>query len=84
MLHTLVPLLQFLLVEVGRFLEVGELLLRELALAVVVHDQRVVLQKQMVNRAPRREIVLERLYCVGQGEPLHGLVARKTRLIVVG
>jgi hypothetical protein len=45
MLHTLVPLLQFLLVEVGRFLEVGELLLRELALAVVVHDQRVVLQK---------------------------------------
>jgi hypothetical protein len=45
MLPTLVPLLQFLLVEVGRFLEVGELLLRELALAVVVHDQRVVLQK---------------------------------------
>jgi hypothetical protein len=38
----------------------------------------------MLDRAPRREILLKRLDCVGQGEPLHGLVARKTGLIVVG
>jgi hypothetical protein len=83
-LRTLVPLLEFLLVEVGCFLEVGELLLGELALAVVVHDQRVVLQTDVLDRAPRSQVLLERHNGIGQGEPLRGLVAREAGLVMVG
>lgn len=57
--HTLVPLLQLLLVEMCGFLEVGQLLLGELALAVRMYNQLRVLYCNVFRRATGGEFLLE-------------------------
>lgn len=82
--RTLVPLLQLLLIEVGRFLEIGELLLGELALAVVLHCQYLGLNMDALQGCPRSQRLLEGLEGGAKCLALLGLVARKVGLVVVG
>lgn len=54
---TLVPLLQLLLIEMGRLLKVGQLLLGKLALAAGLHYQRLVHKFNVLDGTARRNEV---------------------------
>jgi len=69
---------------VGRFLEVGELLLGELALAVALHCQYLGLNMDALQGRPRRQRLLEGLKGGTKCLALLGLIAWKVGLVVVG
>jgi hypothetical protein len=83
-MSTFVPLLQLLLVEVGRFLQVGQLLLGQLALAVVIDNQLLVLQVCVCNGSPRRQLVPEGADCICESDTSCGAVAGISWLVAVG
>jgi hypothetical protein len=83
-MSTFVPLLQLFLVEVGRFLQVGELLLGQLALAVVIHNQLLVLQVCVCNGSPRRQLVPEGSNCICESDTSCSAVAGISWLVAVG
>jgi hypothetical protein len=59
-MRTFVPLLQLLLVEVGRFLEIGEFLLGQLALAIMTHNQLLAPNLYMLHSATGSQFLLQR------------------------
>lgn len=58
-MRTFVPLLQLFLVEVGCFLEICQFLLGQFALAIVSHDQLLVLKVQTFHSAAGSQLALE-------------------------
>lgn len=73
--RTLIPLLQLLLVEMCGFLQVGELLLRELALAFV-ECQRLEVQLKVFHACALLHLALEVLHADLEGTFLFGLELR--------
>lgn len=71
-MRTLIPLLQLLLVKMCGFLQVGELLLRELALAFV-KSQRLGVQLEVFHACALLHLALEILHADLEGTFLFGL-----------
>lgn len=80
---TLIPLLQLLLVEVGRLLEVGQLLLGKLALATGKDYQRLVHDFKVFDRTARSKLRLKGLGGIGEGDSAQGAVMRIVGVAVV-
>lgn len=68
----------------GRFLQVGEFLLGQFALAVAVHDQLLVLKLYMLDAAAGAEFFVEVSDCVCEGRVACRLVVGVPGVVVVG
>lgn len=73
-LHTLVPLLQFLLVKMSSLLEIGQLLLRELTLAVILHNQLCVFYFHVFHSTPQGQLPPKFADSICKRNVLYGLV----------
>jgi hypothetical protein len=76
--------LQFLLVKVRCFLEVCQLLLGQLALAVILHSQRLVLDDNVLHRAPGGQSFFKDLDAIGKGHIPVRSVAGVAWFVMVG
>lgn len=82
--RTFVPLLQLLLVEMGSFLQVGQLLLGQLALAIVSYNQLLALKAYVVHIRSGAKFLFELSDGIGEGPVACRLVVRVASVVVVG
>jgi hypothetical protein len=68
---------------VGRFLEICQFLLGQLALAIVSHYQLLVLNFQVFHSAVGSQLLFERLHSIRKGAVACGLVAGIAGIVMV-